>query len=408
MDVKPSKLRLTKQKLIGDRPPFQRESFFFDEANDQIVVYWSEVEDIEVAEDETEGAEDEDTEEVKAEDTEMTDAEETRYIPPVFHISYLNMKTGRWTKKTNRFKKVRAPGSPFSKRLQDPLPPLHGAAATFCRIEDQSVILLFGGLDADGNISNNFYIINLTTFEWWQEKVPSSVEPRHEAWITFVDNRLYIFGGRERESFSVLELDEDTLQWKWVVQDQAYPASIPMLGYVGGALPVFNGSQILLFPGLLSDDNEDVDFHRPLVLFDVVMHEFTTLTLRGLPPSLVIVAYDMFVVSHNRFFGATIPTKKQSEVEPCCSLLLVTWDTWGGPGTEGYRLVPELIVLDLLKGQDTIQARYLQPGLRSRLRKRDVSTWFSCGLRGQQIILVGSDATVDEETHLNVCIKIDL
>jgi hypothetical protein len=73
-----------------------------------------------------------------------------------------------------------------------------------------------------------------------------------------VDNRLFIFGGRESfdspgiRTYSIAEYTPRT-RWTWRVSDAPLPPDLPLLGYGIQSTPVFNGQKILLTRGRTSD-----------------------------------------------------------------------------------------------------------------------------------------------------------
>ncbi|KAG6864696.1 hypothetical protein C0991_007800 [Blastosporella zonata] len=66
--------------------------------------------------------------------------------------------------------------------------------------------------------------------KWWKVDIPDEVSPRMDAKMTFIDNHLYIFGGRDRESYSIAKYDTDSDKWAWIVRDRPYPSNVPTLG----------------------------------------------------------------------------------------------------------------------------------------------------------------------------------
>lgn len=101
--------------------------------------------------------------------------------------------------------------------------------------------------------------------KWWQVEILNEVAPRMDAAMTFIDNRLYIFGGRGHESYSIASFDNNVEKWTWVLRDESYPPYIPHFGFSCEVLPVYGRKQILLLPGCLDEELNPVSIPCTLV-----------------------------------------------------------------------------------------------------------------------------------------------
>lgn len=113
---------------------------------------------------------------------------------------------------------------------------------------------MFGGYDGT-EINSQLIAINVNTKVWSVVPVEGTVAPRMDAAMVGIENRLYIFGGRQKfehgssnlNSYSVAECID--ARWKWICKDVPYPPHIPDLGFGGKALAVYGGKQVLLTTG---------------------------------------------------------------------------------------------------------------------------------------------------------------
>lgn len=122
-------------------------------------------------------------------------------------------------------------------------------------------------MDGTGPTSD-LYLICLDMMKWWQVDIPNEVSPRVDAEMTFIDNRLYIFGGRGHESYSIANFDSNTDRWTWVVCDKPYPPHVPHFGFAGNAIPVYGDKQILLIPGCANEGLKPVSQYANRIVVD--------------------------------------------------------------------------------------------------------------------------------------------
>lgn len=122
-------------------------------------------------------------------------------------------------------------------------------------------LFIFGGYSMKGPTSD-LLAIDLTQGLW--SNVPMKggpVSTRLDSAITFVGNRLHIFGGRsdfddpEEErvlrSYSIAEYSSSPCnqEWKWICIDQPYPTTVPDLGFALQVVSIPEMNKILIFPG---------------------------------------------------------------------------------------------------------------------------------------------------------------
>ncbi|KAK0447087.1 hypothetical protein EV421DRAFT_1901209 [Armillaria borealis] len=184
-----------------------------------------------------------------------------RYIPTNdFHV--LDVDTMQWKKLSPKFwSNAHRPFEPVGN--SKPLPSLFKPACTVLHFKETNYIFMFGGYDVDEEVvSSRLIAIDLDDAQWWYVEIEDNVCGRINASMIGIDNKLFIFGGRESydekalglASYSIAEYTD--YRWKWMSGrwDRAYDAHVPPLGFGGRALSVHGGRKILLTPGRL--DNE--------------------------------------------------------------------------------------------------------------------------------------------------------
>lgn len=118
--------------------------------------------------------------------------------------------------------------------------------------------------DSDGKPNSKLFLVNVTDHaqpQWWCQKVEGTAQPRLDATVIVVDNKIYFFGGVDRphgpteepgvqlRSYSILEHDWESHRWKWAASDVPYPIKdVPEEINFGLGVPVCGGSRVLLFP----------------------------------------------------------------------------------------------------------------------------------------------------------------
>ncbi|KAG5652030.1 hypothetical protein H0H81_006521 [Sphagnurus paluster] len=389
-----SDIKLTVKKMTGDRPFFWRpEAQFVDEQNEELIFYWS------------------DTDEK-------------------FRISVCSLKTWRWTEKTKRFSLIQRPGSPLSKEVKKPLPIHRCTAGTLCILAEHRVLLLFGGLDRAEVPTSNFYVIDIDTYKWWQVETPEDILPRVGATMTFVNNLLYIFGGQHEASntFSVVQFDPAKLTWGWTIRDRPYPSNVPLMGYAGDVIPLYDGKKFLLLPGYIQEDSDEVSLRRQridlflnwlskidmsasqTIIFDPFQYTFQVCdsAINGEFPSKM-AGYDIAIVSSRRLLQEGISVKHEENKDTAApvvnSILITEWSTFT-PST-GTRALPEMWILGLSESPNNSSvSRCLR--LRDKFKELNMSLMSCAVLTDRRIILLGSNAPVDEEENFNTCVEIEV
>ncbi|KAF8056284.1 hypothetical protein FPV67DRAFT_655681 [Lyophyllum atratum] len=366
-----------KKKLTGAKPPFLRpEAEFLDEENVELIYYWAHV-------DEPSGP---------------------------FHISILALKDWemKWRDITEKFLfTARAPTAPTKK----PLPPHIGAAATLCKLGGERFVLLFGGQDAAGSMTSDLYAINLDKYRWWKVNVPDDVIPRSYAQMVFVHNSLFIFGGKDQNSFTIAKFDPLNNSWSWPIDDRlvAYPSHVPSLGYGGDALPIFDNQGILLLPGFRKARHCDVLTNfipRRFVLFDTTTRTFELCSSMGGEFPSSMAGYSTSIICSGHFFGASrtveveeIPAKGGS----CSILLAAEFDV-----ADGVRDLPTFWVMNFSTTQPSTCYRLDSRAMKASGDDDDDDDDDSKVLTDRRILLFGSDARLHHEDRINICVEIDI
>ncbi|KAG5722235.1 hypothetical protein E4T56_gene15237, partial [Termitomyces sp. T112] len=348
-----------------------------------------------------------------------------------FRLSSLSLRTGKWMDKKG-FRKLKHPWSPLSVELnatKAPLPPHRGAADTFCVIKGHRVILLFGGMRLDGTgPTSDLHLICLDMMKWWQVDIPNEVAPRVDAKMTFIDNRLYIFGGRGHESYSIANFDSNIERWTWTVHDEPYPPHVPHFGFAGNAIPVYGGKQILLIPGC-ADERLKPPYSNcspsHVVLFDIASQTFRKYNdVKGEFPTK-IYGMNSFVVSSSRLLDGRLAVKTETEeglpegmLNACTSVIIAAWhddelddhnstddEDSDSPSDSPLCDMPDLWLLNLSTTQPSDCCRL---NLREKLESLEITVACCDALADRRILLFGSSSTVPNEGFIDRCIEIDL
>lgn len=171
--------------------------------------------------------------------------------------------------------RYRRPQDPFCQiertKLLQPLPALQNPAAAFLSLNSGNFLFLFGGYSSEqGKVTSDMIVVDLNSNEWWTVVLRGGpVNGRTCANMVGIDNRLYIFGGKNAygqsaksfASYCIAEYSADMGAWSWIACDQPYPQDLPALGYSGGAHPVYGGKKIFLTAGRPDGDDQLVSDH---------------------------------------------------------------------------------------------------------------------------------------------------
>ncbi|KAJ6453580.1 hypothetical protein C8R45DRAFT_847062 [Mycena sanguinolenta] len=198
---------------------------------------------------------------------------------PTNDLYCLDLKTTQWWNLTTSltFRPRDYVFDPFckdEKKLERrPLPALTEAACTLISVGGGTYFLLFGGHDTD-NPTSELIAVDLDLLIWWVVEVQGTpLRARMSASMVAVDNRLFIFGGRDDfagnapviRTYSIAEYNPRT-RWTWRVSDAPLPPDLPPLGYLIQSVPVFNGKKILLTQGRTSDEVNESQAFSPVTL----------------------------------------------------------------------------------------------------------------------------------------------
>ncbi|KAJ7337519.1 hypothetical protein DFH08DRAFT_705312 [Mycena albidolilacea] len=195
-----------------------------------------------------------------------------------FHC--LDLKTNQWLDLTDslKFRPRNYVYNPFAKKAEHDilqcrqLPSLTETASALVSVGGGTYFLLFGGHNTK-NTTSDLIAVDLDLLVWWVVKVQGTpLLPRMSASMVAVDNRLFVFGGRETfidetpgiPTYSVAEYNPHT-QWTWTISDAPLPPDLRLLGYGIQSTPVFKGQKILLTQG--STDEKPIDMSRASTIF---------------------------------------------------------------------------------------------------------------------------------------------
>ncbi|KAG6917068.1 hypothetical protein DXG01_004040 [Tephrocybe rancida] len=396
LDTAGSSLKLEVKMLLGSKPMYLvPQGLFVDEDEELIYLYW----------------------------------QDTNHGP--YRLSVLSLITHKWTEK-KRLLKLQNSWSPISKKLdrdKAPLPPHRSAADAFSIINEKSALLIFGGVGAEGAATSDLFCLCPDMSKWWKvEDICGEVAPRMDAKMTFIDNRLYVFGGRKHESYSIAYYNTDTDKWAWIVCDEPYPSYVPRLGYSGNVTPVYGGTQILLVPGCTDETLNPVshisspNLHRcfdgdgpqprfdysasQVVLFDVAHRTFHVYdNVEGEFPR-GITRINSFAVSSGRLLDGRLAVKPEPVdngiLNTCSSVVIATWHE---SSDNIARNVPELWLLNL---STTQTSNCIRLDVQKKLEALDVTIACCVGLAAERkIILLGSSSLVLNEGVFDRCVIVD-
>ncbi|KAJ6588127.1 hypothetical protein B0H19DRAFT_977992 [Mycena capillaripes] len=199
---------------------------------------------------------------------------------PTSDFHCLDLKTMLWWNLTNslKFRPQTHIFDPFCKEEEKleirNLPALTEASTAFISVGGGSFFLIFGGHDTQ-NPKNDLIAVDLDLLTWWFAEVQGTpLRPRMGASMVAINNRLFIFGGRDQFSddyppiirtYSIAEYSPQT-RWTWRVSDAPLPPDLPLLGYNIRATPVYGGQKILLTQGRVHNDNP-IDLSRESTIF---------------------------------------------------------------------------------------------------------------------------------------------
>ncbi|KAG6813877.1 hypothetical protein H0H92_006284 [Tricholoma furcatifolium] len=374
-------------KLGGDKPVYYRpEGQWVDEENDIVYFYYQDI----------------------------------NYGP--YRLTSLSLKTKKWTE-NKRLKMIVNSRNLLSKEVIEPLPPLRGAADAFGMINNHRVIILFGGMNLDGNPTSDLCIIHLDKARWWKVDFTSDeVQPRArvDASMTFINDRLYIFGGRHHESYSIAEYAPNG-KWRWTACDEPYPSPVPKFGFCGMVHAVYGGTHILLIPGCmdvnLSPPHNDLDASH-VVLFDVSQRTFQVYEdVTGEFPTN-IYGMNSCVISQDRIFNGRLLKAEDDSSEtshPCCAILIATWhEDGGGDGSDDetgsnsslLNDMPELWVLNLSAAG---KAECTRVDIQDKLATLGAPNIACCdAFPDRRIVLLGTSSDVPNQQVFDRCIEIAL
>ncbi|KAK0460699.1 uncharacterized protein EV420DRAFT_1533721 [Desarmillaria tabescens] len=316
-----------------------------------------------------------------------------------------DVRTMNWQDWTNSLSREFAPSGP--------LPPLQNASATFLNIHGWRYVFLFGGYDGT-EINSQLVAINVSTKVWSIVPVEGIVAPRMDAAMVGIENRLYIFGGRQSfeygspnfRSFSVAECIDS--RWKWIYKDMPYPPHISDLGFGGRALAVYGGKQILLTPGRkLSDDCIDMNSGN-MVLFHCKHGTFQSASqTEGVFPVGLHWYFAYTIEASQPVLNPAPPSRGRKPIEfvpgpPPADPYAIICGWISSPYSSNNHLVPELYRYQLPPVQEVECLDVKQKLWELEL---DLQSFIAVGRR---LYIFGHDNDeTDADTRYTVCIELD-
>ncbi|KAJ7118440.1 hypothetical protein C8R43DRAFT_934201 [Mycena crocata] len=208
---------------------------------------------------------------------------------PTCDFHCLDLRTMGWKNLTNslRFRPQNYIPDPFLKDIEPlatrQLPAWLEPASAFISVGGGTFFLLFGGHIRDVGPTSDMIAIDLDLLTWWFVDVQGApIRPRMSACMVAVDNKIFIFGGRDKfeenspaspiRTYSVAQYTPQT-RWTWQTADQPFPPDLPLLGYSIQATPVYGGQKIILTQGRVDDSPLDVS-RETTIFFHTQNHTF--------------------------------------------------------------------------------------------------------------------------------------
>ncbi|KAJ7023448.1 hypothetical protein C8F04DRAFT_1401706 [Mycena alexandri] len=202
---------------------------------------------------------------------------------PTSDLYCLDLKTMKWWNMTEslKFRPHNHVFDPFFKGEENleirQLPALSEAAVTLTSVGGGQYLIIFGGYNTTTlSAMSDLIAVDLDLLTWWFVDIQGApIRPRMSAAIVSVDNRLFIFGGRDQfddetppiRTYSIAEYFSQTqTPWTWRVTDVPFPPDLPLLGYGIQATPVYGGQKILLTRGRVESD-KPIDLSRESTIF---------------------------------------------------------------------------------------------------------------------------------------------
>lgn len=123
---------------------------------------------------------------------------------------------------------------------------------------------IYSDEDSEGEANSKLFLVDVSDHaqpQWWCQKVEGTAQPRLDATVIVINNKIYLFGGVDKahgptespgvqlRSYSILEHDWVGHYWKWEACDVPYPTKdVAEEINFGYAVPVSRDNRILLFP----------------------------------------------------------------------------------------------------------------------------------------------------------------
>ncbi|KAJ7140061.1 hypothetical protein C8R43DRAFT_1018808 [Mycena crocata] len=148
--------------------------------------------------------------------------------------------------------------------------------------------MLFGGSDDARNVKSDMIAVDLDLLTWWVVNVQGNpihpIRPRLSASMVAINDRLFIFGGRDEfeddydpprpppliPTYSIAHYTAQT-GWRWQFSDLPAPLN---LGYSIQATPVYNGQKILLMQGRVQNPKRINLSAQSTIFFHTQNHTF--------------------------------------------------------------------------------------------------------------------------------------
>ncbi|KAG6829221.1 hypothetical protein H0H93_014558 [Arthromyces matolae] len=232
-------------------------------------------------------------------------------------------------------------------------------------------------------------MVNVNDKVKWSLQIDVPIIPRVDATMEFVNNRLFIFGGRGKKasrSFSEGIFDPLTGHWKWLVPgpQNKYPPHMPSLGICLGSQLIFGNSKILLAAG--EDEKSTVKLQGRIFIYSIEENTFTPFTATGFLPS-TLKCYDMSLYFHDRFFGDE--DAEQSKDEQRCCVLISGWDN-----VTTMPRIPQLLALNISSSPGKSEVVHINAfeEVNDRLKENNLDMIAVNAVTGKRVVALCSES----------------
>ncbi|TFK69845.1 hypothetical protein BDN72DRAFT_839893 [Pluteus cervinus] len=266
---------------------------------------------------------------------------------------------------------------------------------TFCTIRNRKCILFFGGYSAECmRVVSDLIIVDIASSIWWFATIAEgSVAHRMDSVISFMDSKLFVFGGRQAfddesilNSYSIAEYSDKGWRWGRVDEER----ECPQLGYGSVAVTFPERNEIMLISGRKKFASPFHINKKNMFVFDVGTYTFRPNSLKGPVPGQLwwYAAYQLRAPGTLQRSASPSPSSREESPltdlsspppspppsNPNLPLLVGGWTSRNPNET-----IPELWECNLEKPSEGMRCLHVREKLAEL--KLDVQVFIACGRR---------------------------